>query len=318
MKIQSKPLKPIEDKTKTPASQLRDTLTVIENILGKLEHSQKEKADTLPSLFDEASLALQKLQEKGVPLTAEQTRLESALAVFEKKAKIFLRIIGGSQTLKDMRPEAALERDHWWWYLDEIVRQKRISAFKKIISWVVIAGVILSLLGIIYARFFAPSPEEQALYAHQSQASEHLIAGDFEQALSETEAGLAIDPNNASLLILKGVLLENLDRSQEAIQFFARAEDLLPDRKGFLISRAQAYYQAKNYAASLSDAQELIARFPDTGYGYFFQGLAQNELGDKQAAIESIDRASQVALEAGENELAGLARIILSDIMATP
>ena len=102
----------------TPPEQLRESLTQLENRLGKLDRSGREEALDIPPLFDSAFALLTELQAHGASFPGEQARFETVKAIFQKKAKIFLGIVGGTAALKRRRAMPAPDVARWWWYID--------------------------------------------------------------------------------------------------------------------------------------------------------------------------------------------------------
>jgi tetratricopeptide (TPR) repeat protein len=114
-------------------------------------------------------------------------------------------------------------------------------------------------------------------------------AGDYDKAITETEAALKRDPLNAHLLEIKATLFfENGDTSN-AIKAFEKAVSIDPQPK-YIMSLGSLYAQTKNPKA-LQLADKLLLTSPESTQrqALFIKGLYYNYGGDKLKAIRFFD-----------------------------
>ena len=97
----------------TPSEKVRQMLGQLESHIGKLDHDSREEALKIPGLFDSTYVALNRLQQEGVSLPAEEARFQTVSAQFEKKGSLFLHKIGGAHVLEAMRQQAQPDSDRW-------------------------------------------------------------------------------------------------------------------------------------------------------------------------------------------------------------
>lgn len=62
------------------------------------------------------------------------------------------------------------------------------------------------------------------------QGLTHYSAGDYQRSRDCAEVGLAVDPGNAACLTLKGMALNELGQSEEAVESLRRATEAAPDQ----------------------------------------------------------------------------------------
>jgi tetratricopeptide (TPR) repeat protein len=74
-----------------------------------------------------------------------------------------------------------------------------------------------------------------------------------------------------------------------------------------------------NYEAALADVEQAIAQDPDSGWNYYERAAIYQGMGNRDAAIDDLETADELAGEAGDHELTALARYQLGlMLMALP
>ena len=109
--------------------------------------------------------------------------------------------------------------------------------------------------------------------------------------MTDVDAGLALRPDDARLLCLRGMLRLGDDQPDAAIADFTRALSVDGNYPAALVNRAVALFQngeAGSAADDLSRALEIIGDDPDL---LLNRGLARAATGDVQAAVADFDRA---------------------------
>ncbi len=307
-------IRPVEAKTLTNADHLRKILNGLEKEIGRLGRSKPEQALRIPALFDQANALLETIQEKGVTVMGEEGQLTSLQNSFQTKGNPFIKSIGGTAALKAARAEMHPPEDHWWWYIDRILAEQRKQTLRRTLRGAVIVIFLLAVFGLVYKLFLAPDEDTLARYERQTAAEGLASKGDYENALVEIENGLQLLPDDPELLLYKGFLEETLGNEAAAQEAYAKSIKGFPDEKTFLINRLQLYSLTEDADVIMEHAEELIEKYPDTGYGYFYKAVALEITGDLLAATNYYDQASMVAMEANEIELSAIARVSLANL----
>jgi tetratricopeptide (TPR) repeat protein len=237
-----------------------------------------------------------------------EAQFEGITARLRKEAPQFLRDLGGQQALLKAREAAQPPQDHWWWYLDAYLAEKRKAALKRTLVLGSAVTIVLLILAVVYQVFLAPDPEVAARYQHEQGARDALMYGDYADALEEVDAGLRVAPQDPTLLILKGVILEALGRIDEAEHNYEQAEQLVPNPEELLIIRGQAYVMNNLPEKALADALEAIRTNPQSPQAYLLLGQAHEMLYHYAEALKAYDQAYTSAEGSNQLELAALAR----------
>ncbi|GAB4528549.1 MAG: hypothetical protein Kow0063_04880 [Anaerolineae bacterium] len=299
----------VNDKPLTRADELRRQLDELEAKVGRLGYGLGKEALTIPPLFDAVHTSLASFKAEGQSMRAEDTRFETVSARFSRKANVFLREIGGAGALKEARRARQPDPADWWWFADEVVAGRRRAGLRRMAK--ALAGVlaILLLLFALYQRFLAPDPATRERLRHQYAAENLALQGDVAGALNELEQALSLAPGDAELLVLKGVLQQQLGEETAAEKTFVAAEEAFGDEEAYLLARAQAYLLLDRPEAALSDIQLAIKVNPESAAGYMALGRTYERLEDYIEAILAYEQAIDLAEEQGDFPLSGVARV---------
>jgi tetratricopeptide (TPR) repeat protein len=302
-------------KPRAPMEDLRWTLDQLDKAVARLSDCTPEQALEIPVNFDHVITLMETLDQSGVNLDSQTAQFKTISAQFRGRMKMFLRRMGGGRFLKQARQTHQPKLEHWWWYVDEIYASEGKAALLRRLRNLGIAAVILVVAGFIYQKFFAPAPEVRASLSHQQSAENFLILGNYENALLETEAALAYTPDSAELLILKGVLQDQLEQSEEADKTYAEAKELLDEEYQFYVIRARNYLMMENAELVLADCDLALELNPDSAVCYMQQGLAYELLGDISSATAKLELADETAGKLGNAQLQAVIRVNLSTIL---
>lgn len=278
---------------RTPAEELREALMLLENSLGKLEYSGRVEALDILSLFDHAFALLTELQAQGAIFPGEQARFETVKATFRRKANKFLRTVGGTPALERGREILAPDAARWWWFVDAWqAEQKRAQLVRTFLLWG-IAATVLAALTVLYMVFLRPDTATRAWIHHQNAAELLAVSGDYANALAEVNAALAVKPNAMELHVLKGVLEEGLDHTQEAQKSFSRAQVFAENQETLLLERAQKYLLLRVPDLAMADAENILAKNAKSVYAH----LLKAQIYESQDALAEATNAYTVAVE---------------------
>jgi predicted O-linked N-acetylglucosamine transferase (SPINDLY family) len=171
------------------------------------------------------------------------------------------------------------------------------------------------------------APAEAGAPLHYQRANEHMGQGRWEAALAEYDRAIALDGGLAKAHCNRGVALLRLNRRDEALASYDRAIQLNPGDALSYFNRAALQRMLGDGESALASYDQAIARRIDYGeahfnravlllelkrwelaiagfrqamalnetfrgdYAWFSIGSAQLELGQWQAALDSMDRA---------------------------
>jgi tetratricopeptide (TPR) repeat protein len=305
----------VENRPLTRADELRHQLDELEAKLGRLGYGLGREALTILPLFDAVSATMASFQAEGQSMRAEWARLETASAALRRKATVFLREIGGTRALQGARRTHQPLPANWWWFLDQVVADKRRAQLRQLLMTAAGTVGVLLLLFALYQRFLAPDPATRARLEHEQAAENLVLEGDLATALSEVDQALAIAPGDPSLLIFKGGLQQALGQKAAAEETFSQAEAAFGDRETFLLARGQMYLRLDQAQAALSDAEAAIQLNPESASGYLLLGRANEWLENYQQAIAAYEQAATLADAQGNSQIAAIARVNMGVLM---
>jgi tetratricopeptide (TPR) repeat protein len=111
------------------------------------------------------------------------------------------------------------------------------------------------------------SPRTQAI-RHQNTGFELAHHGHPSEAIAEYEAGIALDPNIASLYYMRGLAYIDLRDYQAALADLNSALELEPDPPQYYYQRAVVSDALGNRDQALADIQTVLATTSDPDYTY--------------------------------------------------
>jgi len=119
-------------------------------------------------------------------------------------------------------------------------------------------------------------------------------AQDFENALREYNAALALRPDDPDTLYNRGTTLGQLKRYEEALADFNRSLELRPDRPDTLTNRGNALGSLKRYEEALADYNRSLELRPDYAATLNNRGFTLTKLGRSEEALADLDRALEL------------------------
>ncbi|MCA9285714.1 MAG: tetratricopeptide repeat protein [Phycisphaerales bacterium] len=121
--------------------------------------------------------------------------------------------------------------------------------------------------------------------------------GDFAAAAKSTDQALARWPDDAELHLLRAAVAERLGDHDTVVRHVERFEELAPEREPPDTMCGWALLQLERAAEAKVRLERATARQPENATAWTNLGLARKELGDVAGAIESHQRAMEVAPE---------------------
>jgi len=307
-------------KSSNQAGQLRSHLQSLEDDAFALAKQDKAvvldyltRMDAAQSLFDE-------LDTKGGPdLTPESLRFTTLQERLQKKAPQLLDRLDGSSALQAVRPAGAAPDRASWWFFDREVARRRAGLAKRI---AIIGGAVLILVLIVVILFntiLKPDPATM-LRTQKFQAAMELASTerDYLAALAQIEEALDTLPDDPELLVFKGVLLAELNRSDEAEPLFERVSNLDLEPEFLPLARGQILLQLGRADAALEAGQQAVALNPDSAEAWFLTGRAHTVLEQIDLAYEALSKAADLAFEQGNDTLYAIIKINLGYLQPAP
>lgn len=301
----------------TATRTVGEALDRLEVPAGKIGLNTKQQSIDLLKGLDTVYARLQEINPDSQSRRVAETQFESIVAKLETEGSRFLRDIGGAQALQSERQTVNPPREHEWWFLDELVLERQKGSVRRGLK---VGGAILGaliVLVLVYNLFLAPDPKVAAVYGHQSSAQEHLMAGNAQSALEEVEQGLQVDPQDATLLITKGIIHDIQGQPDLAEESFAAALAVSASAEEFYVTRGQAYLMAQQMEKALLDAQEAVKANPNSAQAYLLSGQVYETTNRADAALTDYDKAFEAASQGNQPELAALARMRTAMLLQT-
>ena len=160
-------------------------------------------------------------------------------------------------------------------------------------------------------RFFADDPadvlseneSEAELLAILAEAEEYMEKGDYRSELRVLSRGLAVAPEDTTLLLRLGRVCNRLAMVQEAMEYYRRAEKNDPDDPIVYSNVASLYQKQGQHAEAkplyekairMIEADPMAASVGDAAVVYGNYGWCLGKLGDKAGAKKYLARAKEM------------------------
>ncbi len=296
-------------------SSLSEDLDRLSVIAGKIGMNSAEKSLALLKGLDAAVVRMKELSEESQSRRLMETQIEEINAQLRKDAGRFIRDVGGLRAYQQARAAVHPPTENEWWYLDAFRTAKHQAELRRL---AIIGGsllVVLIVLVIVYNRFFAPDPSVVAVYGAQQSANDAIMNGNFQLALDDVNKGLQVDPRDGNLLVIKGVIQENLGQADQAAQTFAAAQQVIPTKDAFFVARGQVYLLANQLDKAYADGQAAVKINPLMTQGYLLMGQADEARQNYQRALDEYNKAFDVANQNNQSELAAVIRARMAMMM---
>ncbi len=221
------------------------------------------------TLRDEIENLLLNLEKRGTGLEADKARLGTFDTIIRKKMKMVYRKLTASLNPLPYREERKIPRSHWWWYLDELLREKRVRARKR---WLIrggIAAVALLAVYIILTKI-VPQPKQSVIY--QQKARELYQKGELDEAIEIYKKAQDLEPDDSTIPLMLGIIYEDKELLDKANSYFERARLLSSQKIDFYNSRGMVYFQMGKLDKAVLDAKEALETDPNSAFSHFLLG----------------------------------------------
>ncbi len=308
----------VQQKKLNPADELRALLTSLESQGPQLKSLDATAALSLLNDLDQTDDLFAQLASLDLDLSAEQGRFTAIEATLRKNVAKVLKTLGGPTVLERHRPQPVPSQERWWWYMPKIVAANQRHTIKRLITAGVVVLAVLGIIVLVFNTILAPSPEAIARVEAERDAFSAIETDNYDEALIAVDQGLTVIPNDAGLLMLKGVLLELINDINGATAGFDQAKANLDGLYPFHFGRGQLYFRTKQLDKAEIEAKTAIELDEKQATGWLLLGQvfeAQDRKGD---AIAAYQQASGLALENEESEVVVLSRMALGRLGLTP
>lgn len=131
---------------------------------------------------------------------------------------------------------------------------------------------------------------EQRVERAQQLSESHCFA----EALAELDVALSINPNNALWHAQRGYLLEELDRTAEAVEAYQRSLQIESGDQDVSLALGAAFSHLGKFAQALTVFEELARVYPDLEPTYCNRIMVYSELGRHDRAEEMFYMAQEL------------------------
>ncbi len=248
----------------------------------------------LPQIFnlrDEIEKLLRALDERGIDLSVERSKLEFLDHIIKDKARFVLKNIKKLVDITSYRKEQKIPSSHWWWYLDEFLKGKRRVGEKR---WLIRSGIIGGILICIYLilQFVIPEPSPWAI--HQEKGERLLQEGNLDGALQEYKKAIQLAPGEAINHLFLGIIYERKKMPSSAQSYFERAKKLYPNPVEFYLQRGMIYLQGGKLDEAEKDAEQALKIDPESAYAHFLLGNVYEVQNKIPLAVAEFQIVSQI------------------------
>lgn len=181
-----------------------------------------------------------------------------------------------------------------------------------------LVSVILAILVVAYVIFLRPDEATRLRFGYVSRADSLIEQGDYEAALAQYREALDIAPDDPEINLMIGMMSEALGRSEDAAEYYARAEALFESRTTFLAAKSQRYSVMRQYEEAEQAALEAIELDDQYAWTYCNLGGAYEGQGRIGEAISALQTCSDLAREQGQDELYVIAASRMAMLMQMP
>jgi len=261
------------------------------------------------TLRDEIENLLLNLGKRGTDLEADKVRLETFDAIIRKKMQKVHRKITASLNPLPYREERKIPRSHWWWYLDELLKEKRARARKRLLIRGGVAAVALLAIYIILTKV-VPQPKQSVIY--QEKARELYQEGELDEAIDVYKKAQDLEPDDSTIPLMLGIIYEDKGLLDRANDYFERARLLSSQKIDFYNSRGMVYFQTGKLDKATLDVKKALEINPNSAFSHFLLGSIyemENKIAEAIAEYQIVSDLDQ------EPQLTVMARFKMGMIM---
>jgi tetratricopeptide (TPR) repeat protein len=273
------------------------------------------RAQTLLFLLDAIQGFFASLEDAGLDLRAEGTRVEDVERLLLVKDAILVRQMQSGGGLAAAREALKPSPAQWWWFLDVRVAERRQQQIRRFLRIGGAIAAVLLIASLVYKYVFPPDPRQVAVMEKTSEAERALEQGDLALALSDYREAAEIMPEDPELHIWVGVLAEKQGDQTAADEAFAAAQALVENQAQFHAARGMTWFQVGDVDEAELDADAAVAADPEYAEAYLLLGNVYEARRDVPKAIEAFERTADLAGAQNNSALIVLAKTRLGMLL---
>lgn len=220
-------------------------------------------------LRDEIEDLLLNLEKRGTDLEADKIRLETFDTIIRKTMKMVYRKLSASLNPLPYREERKIPRSHWWWYLDELLKEKRARARKR---WLVRGGTAAVALLAVYIILTKVVPQPRQSVIYQGEADRLYEQGKLDEAINVYKKAQDLEPDNSTIPLMLGMIYQDQELLDKANDYFERARLLSSRKIDFYNSRGMAYFRKGNWEKAIVDVKKALEIDSNSAFSHFLLG----------------------------------------------
>ncbi len=252
---------------------------------------------------------LAKISNSGADLAAERERWNGIEAQITRNASRIIGALGGTRAYATLRANTGGDASHPIWQLDALLAAQRARQLRKIgLTFAVIAMLLLAGY-LLRDTLFPPDPIGDATRG----ALVALENNDPQAALTRLDSALTLSPTQPTLLLWKGVVLEQL-HDPRSVGVFQQASALIP-AEDLLFERAVIYASLGRGLATLTDIEAVLSLNPNRPEAYFVQATGFELTDQRDKAIAALQKTAELAEAQDNSSLYASARVRLAQVM---
>lgn len=307
----------VESSVQNPASRLRASILALES--AAVAPTAASLEDLLLQL-DATQAAIADLEAQGVDLRAERVRWDNLTNRIASRPALVARpaaaLPGGLEALRSRHGKSIDSAP--WWGADVTLSKRRRRVGVEIVAILVGIPLVLVAAYFLFSAIFPPDPVAVAILEVEATIDQAVVDGDLAAALPAARAAWEANPDRSELAAWVAVLATEAGDAELAADAAAAAALLLADDPVMLaLTYADHNARIGNAAASLDYARDALALDELNAMAWYQQGRAARMLGDRALALQSLARASELAMESSP-ELSVNARVMYGDILQQP
>jgi len=113
----------------------------------------------------------------------------------------------------------------------------------------------------------------------------------YEEAIQFYDAVLQLNPEHEKALLNKGLALISIQKNNEALQIFEKLISVNPNNFFAWVSKGVVFNQLKKYNEAIESLDKALLFDPNSGYAFYNRGIALFALGKPEDALDDYDRA---------------------------
>ena len=143
----------------------------------------------------------------------------------------------------------------------------------------------------IFSHLIAIAPTAESYYL---RGTAYQAKHRYRLAITDLDKAVALDPNNPTFRMQKGLSLLSAGNFAKAIPDFAAVLSVEPGNAGALIGRARALFHLNRHKEALGDLDAAIAQERDNALLYRLKGDVLSSSGSYEEAVKAYDKAIEL------------------------